>query len=104
MTKDQEYMWAMLKLDPQKLCHKWAEELLECQSDAKAMNAVADDYIHYMLSRFSHVDTCRVIKTWLTTYQIPIEPEHITSFDQFHINCGNFVINNLNVITVFEKA
>jgi len=104
MTEDQEYMWAMLKSDPQKLCHRWAEEMVGCKSDAKAMNALADDYISYMLNRFSHIDTCRVIKTWLTAYQLPIEPELITSFDQFHVNCGNFVIHNLETITVFEKV
>jgi len=104
VTEDQELMWAMLKSEPQKLCHWWAKEMVRCKSDAKAMNALADDYVSYMLNRFSHMDTCRVIKTWLKTYQLPIEPENITSFDQFHNECGRFVLNNLGTITVFEKA
>lgn len=103
MTEDQEHMWAMLKCEPEKLCHTWANQLLECKNNAKAMNALADDYIFYMLSRFSHFDTCRVLKTWLTTYKLPIEPERIKSFDQFHVNCGKFVMNNIGIITVFEK-
>lgn len=103
MTEDQEYMWAMLKSVPQKLCHTWADQLVACKSDAKAMNALADDFVYYMLDRFSHVDTCRVIKTWLTAYKLPIEPERIESFERFHINCGQYVVDNSEIITVFEK-
>lgn len=103
MTEDQEYMWAMLKSEPQKLCHAWADQMVACKSDAKAMNALADDFIYYMLDRFSHTDTCSVIKTWLTVYKLPIEPEHIASFTRFHINCGQFVVNNPEIITVFER-
>ena len=103
MTEDQEYMWAMLKCEPQKLCHKWADQMLECQNNAKTMNAMADEYLHYMLDRFSHNDTCRTIKTWLSTYHLPIDPGLISSFDRFHVNCGPYVIKNLGSITVFEK-
>jgi len=103
VTEDQELMWAMLKSEPQKLCHLWAEEMMSVKTNAKEMNALADDYVLYMLNRFSHIDTCRTIKTWLTTYALPIEPERISSFDQFHINCGRFVLNNIDVITVFER-
>jgi hypothetical protein len=104
VTEDQEYMWAMLKSEPQKLCHAWADQLVACKSNAKAMNTLADDFVYYMLDRFSHADTCRVIKTWLITYQLPIEPERMTSFERFHINCGKFVVNNPEIITVFEKV
>jgi hypothetical protein len=104
VTEDQEYMWAMLKCEPQKLCHTWADQLMVCKSDENAMNALADDFVYYMLDRFSHTNTCRVIKTWLTVYKLPIEPGRLTSFDQFHVNCGQFVVNNPEIIDVFEKV
>ncbi len=103
MTEDQELMWVMLKSEPQKLCHAWADQMVACKSDTKAINALADDFIYYMLDRFSHTDTCSVIKTWLTVYKLPIEPEHIASFTRFHVNCGKFVMDHAETITAFER-
>jgi len=103
VTEDQELMWAMLKSEPQKLCHAWADQMVACKSDTKAMNALADDFIYYMLDRFSHSDTCSVIKTWLTVYKLPIKPDHIASSTRFHVNCGKFVMAHAETITVFER-
>lgn len=103
MTDEQKHMWAMLRYNPQFLAHKWADEMSAVKNDALKLNTLADEFIHYMIKNFKPLDTARTVKTWLNTYQLPLEPEHIHSFDDFHNQCGSFIVKNINSITVFER-
>ena len=103
LTNEQEKMWAYLKCDPQVLVHQWAEEMLSVKKSKIKLNKLAEEYLSYMIEHFSIQDTARVIKTWLTTYKLPLEPDRITSFDAFHDYCGSYIHNYCDKLTAFER-
>jgi len=67
------------------------------------LNQMADGFMDYMIKNFRPIDGARAVKTWLSTYQLPLDPSLISSFDEFHNRFGPYIINHGNSVTAFEK-
>jgi len=88
MTEDQQHMWDLLTNDPERLCHRWAEDIMK---NKRYMHQRADHYIGIMLNQFSVEDMAAVLSTWLKAYQMPLEPDKLKNFDDFHAKCGSYI-------------
>jgi len=96
MTEDQELMWDMLTADPTRLAHRFGQELLELSKirGRRQFKKRADEAMHYVMTNVSDpLSVVCIVKTWLTHYQLPFEPDRMESFDRFHNNYGLLVVN-----------
>ena len=91
MTNDQQHMWDLLTNDPGRLCHRWAEDIMKSK---RYMHRRADHYIGIMLNQFSAEDMTRVLHTWFKQYQMPLEPDKLKTFDDFHVKCGSYILSS----------
>jgi hypothetical protein len=91
MTEEQKLMWDMLSVNPAGLCHAWARDILKSK---RSMNRKADKYLGLALNLFTVEDTSSMVKTWLSHYDMPLNPSKLANFDKFHRRCGPYVISN----------
>jgi hypothetical protein len=85
MTENQQLMWDILCSDPKELCHIWAQDIMK---STRYLHRRADRYLGIALKLFSANDTARMLKTWLTDYRMPLDPDKLKNFDLFHETCG----------------
>ena len=102
LTNDQQLTWDVLSNNAERLSHIWAKELTTVKR--KQINNLANERIKFMLTNFSNEQIARTIKTWLHTYQIPLDPNEISSFDDFHNQVGQYIAENLRIITPYENT
>ena len=62
------------------------------------MNSTADKHISTIMHLFDNEQSVRILKTWLSTYKLPLDPNRLKTFDQFHEQFGEFIINNTATI------
>ena len=100
---DQELMWDLLSNNHARLSHIWGQELLSLSKkrSKKQFHARADECLFVTLS-WPVEARSRAVKTWLSTYRLPLEPAQIPSFDRFHEITGSFVVNNSRSILAYE--
>jgi hypothetical protein len=91
MTEEQKLMWDTLSADPAGLCHTWAQDILKSK---RSMHRKADKYLGIALNLFTIEDITSVVKTWLSYYDMPLNPNKLKNFDKFHNRCGRYVISN----------
>jgi hypothetical protein len=103
MTADQELAWDMLSNNHARLAHAWGQELLKLSKKRgrKQFHSRADECLQVTLS-WPMEARARAVKTWLSTYKIPLDPEQMLSFDRFHEITGSFVVNNSRDIQAYE--
>ena len=104
MTDDQQLVWDLLSARYARISHAWGQELQELSKrpSKKRFHAQADQYLSATLA-WPVEDRARAVKTWLTTYQIPMDPRFMPHMDQFHMTTGMFVFQNVRQIAVYEK-
>jgi hypothetical protein len=100
---DKDLMWDLLSNNHARLAHVWGQELLELSKkrSKKQFHARADECLQCTLSWPIEART-RAVKTWLSTYRIPLDPAEIACFDRFHETTGSFVVNNSRSIQAYE--
>jgi len=100
---DQELMWDLLSNNHARLSHIWGQELLGLSKkrSKKQFHARADECLSVTLS-WPVEARSRAVKTWLSTYRLPLEPAQIPSFDRFHEITANFVFDNRQSILAYE--
>ena len=98
-----ELMWDLLSNNHARLAHAWGQELLELSKEQgkKRFHKRADECLSITLS-WPVEARSRAVKTWLSTYKIPLDPGHLTSFDRFHETTGSFVVDNSKSILAYE--
>jgi len=62
------------------------------------MNSTADKHILTIMHLFDKEQSVRILKTWLSTYKLPLDPNRLKTFDQFHEQFGKFIIDNTEII------
>jgi hypothetical protein len=50
------------------------------------------------MQTFSIEQTTNIVKTWLSYYQLPFDPERLKTFDQFHQHHGKFISEHAKCI------
>jgi len=100
---DQDLMWDLLSDNHGKLAHVWGQELaaLSKRRNKKQFRARADECLSSTLS-WPVEARARAVKTWLSTYKIPLNPAEMASSDQFHQTTANFVFSNRESIRSYE--
>lgn len=99
----QDLMWDLLCDNHRKLSHIWGQELLELSKKrgGKRFRARVNECLSNTLS-WPVEARARAVKTWLSTYRIPLDPGKMSSFDCFHKTTGDFIINNIKSIQAYE--
>ena len=91
MTEDQQLVWDLLTNNAEHLCHAWAKDIMKSR---RGIDRRADHYIGVMLREFSVDDTCRVLHTWLQWYKMPLDPNKLENFNNFHKQCGSYIVQS----------
>ena len=102
MMSEHQRLMALLK-GPDWYAHESGKDLLAVLNQGKrkrykSMNSTADKHILTIMNLFDKEQSARILKTWLTTYCLPLDPNRLKTFDQFHEQFGEFIIDNTTII------
>ncbi len=102
MLSEQQRLWVALK-GAEHYAHEAAKEMLSVLNAGKrprytAMSKIADRHFAVIMQVFDIEQNTRILKTWLSRYQLPFNPEKLVTFDQFHSTHGNFIAENPQLI------
>ena len=102
MMSDSDRLITLLK-GPDWYAHESGKDLLAVLNQGKrkrykSMNATADKHISTIMNLFDNEQSVRILKTWLITYKLPLDPNRLKTFDQFHEQFGKFIIDNTAII------
>ena len=90
MTREQKLFWDTLKCDAHWFAHDRARILAGL--DDKLFHKTVDDLMIQMANNLSAAEIASVIKTWLTVYNLPLEPIRLgLGFEQVHGRIGQYV-------------
>lgn len=86
----------LLLKGPEDYAHRAGREMLAALNSGKrprykAMSKIADRHIETVLDVFDLEESTRIIKTWLSNYHLPFDPERLNSFNRFHNSLGTFI-------------
>ena len=102
MTPEQQIFWSSLKCDPQWFAHEQGTRLSKLSG--KRLHQIVDELLLSMTSYLSTPDMCNVIKTWLSVYNLPLDPSKLgQGFDLVHQLTGHYVRDNAHLIKPVEK-
>jgi hypothetical protein len=103
MTKDQQQAWDILSGAHARLAHFWGQELskLSKKRSKTQFHKRAEQCLQTTLS-WPVEQRARAVKTWLSKYQVPLDPEQLPSFDRFHEITFSFVVNHSRDIQSYE--
>jgi len=101
MTEHQRLI-ALLK-GPDWYAHESGKDLLAVLNQGKrkrykSLNSTADKHLSTIMDLFDKEQSVRILKTWLTTYSLPLDPNRLKTFDQLHEQIGEFIIDNTATI------
>jgi hypothetical protein len=102
MMTDSDRLITLLK-GPDWYAHTAAKEMLMILNQGKrkrykSMNSTADKHLSTIMDLFNKEQSVRILKTWLTTYSLPLDPDRLKTFDRFHEQFGKFITNNTELI------
>jgi hypothetical protein len=91
MTPEQQKFWDILRIDPEKLCHRFGRELQNIHNRKQFLKR-ADECFNFIMSNFDQESVLRTVKTWLCIYNLPVEPDKMESFQKFHEQYGEVIV------------
>jgi len=101
MTPEQEAFWTALKCDAKWFAHVAVLDLQNLTGDT-FHNAV-DQLLAQMYNYLSAEDISNVIKTWLSTYNLPLDARKLgPGFDLVHQKVGSYIMSDTKRIRVVE--
>jgi len=65
-------------------------------SGTNEWHAMADHFFRFMMDNFTTEVTVMGVKLALTTYKLPLVPNKLKNFDEFHKKFGKYVVASLN--------
>jgi hypothetical protein len=98
LTPEQEHFWKVLKFDAKTM----AIELGTIMEDAKVKYGPNSKKFHSTVDRcfflamnqaHTDIDVIRMVKYWLSTLQLPIDPSRLSSTDSFHSRYGKLILD-----------
>jgi len=94
---DKELFWTRLK-GPSHFAHATAQDMARLMDQkriskkrAATINRLADGYFRDIMQLFTVSEMARIVKTWLTVYHIPLDPDLLTTFTEYHILVGRHI-------------
>ena len=101
MTPEQQVFWDTLKCDAHWFAHDRAKILSSL--DDELFHKTVDDLMIQMANNLSAAEIASVIKTWLTVYNLPLEPIRLgLGFDQVNGKIGGYVLTQASKIKTVE--
>lgn len=82
MTPEQEEFWKKLKYDPAGTAHNLGSSMKRLKG--KKFQKAVDENMRFVVEYYTVEDTIRIVKTWLSYYQLPFDPSKMESFDLVH--------------------
>lgn len=104
MTDDQQLMWDTLSCNYAKISHAWAQELTQLNKprSQRLFHAHVDKCLNTTLS-WPVEQRARAIKTWLSTYRLPLDLKKLKCSEQFRQSTGDYIVDNSRYITAYER-
>jgi hypothetical protein len=95
----EEQRFLLLLKGPEDYAHRVGSEMLSVLNSGKrprygAMSKIADQHLEIILDIFNSEQATRIVKTWLSNYHLPFDPDRLKSFDRFHTSLGSFITDN----------
>jgi hypothetical protein len=59
-----------------------------------AFYKLANYHFDVIMDVFNMEERCRILKTWLTDYELPFDPAKFSSFDKFHETHNKWILYN----------
>jgi hypothetical protein len=72
--------------------HRWQ------RAQEKKMLRAADEHFEIIMRTFNTAQAASIVKTWLTHYQLPLDPSRLKNFDLFHAMCKDQILTNYHQI------
>jgi hypothetical protein len=96
--KDCDRLFLLLK-GPDYYAHYSGQEMLTILNSGKrkrhiAMMKSADKHFNTIMFLFSIEQNVRILKTWLSFYQLPFSSEKLKNLNQFHSTHGKYIADN----------
>jgi hypothetical protein len=87
MTTDPNKFWTVLR-GAEHYCHKLAEDMQAVHGRQKKFHHKVDQSIYFIMENFTDQEVVNCMHTWLKIYGLPIDPDRLASFDDFHAKYG----------------
>ncbi|NBU73024.1 MAG: hypothetical protein EBS53_16555 [Bacteroidetes bacterium] len=94
---DRELFWVRLK-GPSQFAHETGQDMARLMNQKRLskkrsamINRLGDGYFRDIMQLFTVPEMARIVKTWLTVYDIPLDPDLLTTFTEYHILVGQYV-------------
>ena len=87
MKTDPNKFWTVLK-GAEHYCHKLAEEMQTVRGRQKKFHRKVDQSIYFIMENFADQEVVNCMHTWLKVYGLPIDPNRLNSYDDFHAKYG----------------
>jgi hypothetical protein len=101
MTPEQQVFWNTLKCDIRWLAHDQA--IILSALDDELFHESVDDLMIQMANNLTVADISSVIKTWLSVYNLPLDPQRLgLGFEQVHSRVGAYVQTQASKIKPVE--
>jgi hypothetical protein len=105
--RSEEQKFLLLLKGPEDYAHRAGQEMLSVLNSGKrlrhkAMSKVADQHLEIILDVFNNEQATRIVKTWLSSYHLPFDPDRLKSFDRFHDSLGSFITDNPEQIRSYQ--
>jgi hypothetical protein len=102
MLSEEQKLMLLLK-GPEDYAHRAGKEMLLILNGGKrlrykAMFKVADHHFETIMQVFNTEQSIRIIKTWLSIYQLPFDPDRLKTFDQFYDMYGSVIYGRPELI------
>lgn len=92
LNTEQQLFWDALKGAPYHT-HHMAQDMMSVRGKSKRLNQRADQHLATIMRLYTSDEVIRIVYTWLTVYQLPLDARRLCTFDQFHRCYGPRVLN-----------
>ena len=98
LTPEQEHFWKVLKFDSRVMAAELGTIMdnarLKYGKNSKKFHSTVDRCFFLAMNQaHTDIDMIRMVKYWLSTLQLPIDPSRLESTDIFHNRYGKLILN-----------
>ena len=100
LSPSQQITWDILTRDAAAYAHRWGSVLTQLKG--QALHSRCDDLL-WEIMQFSVEDAVGIVKTFLCTYQLPLDVRQLENFDRFHKKCRDYIMKNAGNLKELER-
>lgn len=95
LTDQQQQVWLALQGAPYH-AHRMAQDIAAVKGRGKQFHQRVDQHLGTVLGIYRGEEVIRIICTWLTVYQLPLDPSQLENFTEFHTLYGGQILARMN--------